>query len=178
MTTLKTPPTAADWLAKIEESEAEHGELVELPSGFSALLAPPPIELWWGTEMMPQELTADVQRVFGETNGDPDEVESAFDEIGEERAGKVLIFMREIVRATCKRPRIVESNAQPDEMLASRLPLGDFAAIFAWGMASASNRTVKTKGGAVPATAIKGFRSKRQLPGARKNRRKVRAKAK
>lgn len=178
MSTPQIAPTAAEWLQKIEESEAEEGEYVTLPSGFTPLLAPPPLELWWGTEMMPQELTADVQRVFGDTNGDPDAVEEAFEEIGEERAGKVLVFMREVVRSTCRKPRIVERDPKPDEMLVQKIPLGDFAAIFAWGLASANNRLVKTKGGAVPATAIKGFRQKRKLSSTRQDSRKVRTKTK
>src|SRR4028119_1137667 len=127
-------PTAAQWREKAAAVRAEEGELVHLPLGFTAVLSPPPLELWWGTDMMPQELTADVQRVFGETEGDPDRVEEAFNEIGEERSGKLLIFMREIVRATCVKPRIVMNNPNEDEITPGDSPPPAFAPTFARGL--------------------------------------------
>lgn len=170
--------TAAQWEERALDVRAKTAEPVELPSGVTVLLAPPPLELWWGSEMMPQTLTADVQKVFGDTEGDADRVEQAFEEIGEERSGKVFAFMRNVVQATCIEPRIVETTIATNQIAVHKVPMGDFAFIYAWGMGQHNNRMVKTKGGAVSVESLRNFRGKRKLPRSSKNGRKVSSKPK
>ena len=81
-----------------------------LPSGMVIQATRPPLEVWTASGLIPDTLTADLQRVFVETKGDPDAIEEAFEGIGEERSAQVLVFMRDAVQAACVSPRITPTE--------------------------------------------------------------------
>jgi hypothetical protein len=96
------PSTAQAWR---EAAAKERGRLavpLRLPSGMTVTAVRPEIEMWFGTGRLPQTLSADIVRVFGR----PDEIEAAFEEMGEARAADVMMFMRRCVEETVQNPVI------------------------------------------------------------------------
>jgi hypothetical protein len=177
------------WREKARETREATAKPLPLPSGAVVLAARPPIEVWISSGKYPQTLTEDVDRVFNQTKGDPEEIDAAFKEIGEERSGTLLVFMRDAVAAAVVRPKIVstvqgvekhygaridgvptgETDAsglpvvrtlQADEMAASEIPLEDFSFIFGWVLQGSPDIPVETLRGEVSVESLRNFRKK------------------
>jgi len=185
------PSTATQWREKAREQREANAVPLPLPSGAVVMATRPPIEVWVSSGKMPQTLTADVQRVFGETKGDPDEIEAAFEELGEERSARLLVFIRDAVNAAIVRPRIVltvegvertygaridgvptgDKDAETglpvvrtllaDEISAAEVPPGDHAYIFGWILQGCPDVPVKTVRGDVTVETVRTFRNER-----------------
>jgi hypothetical protein len=177
----KGASSATEWRAKADAQREAQAVPLELPSGATVMVSRPPIALWVAHGRIPQTLTEDLHRVFVETEGDPDEVEEAFEEIGEKRSGAILVFMRDAVKAACVKPRIVETPASEEEISPADIPLEDFSAIFAWVIQGSPSVPVKTADGEVSVQSLRNFRQRggaAKPPRARKSRGKVRKTAK
>jgi hypothetical protein len=152
--------------------------MLTLPSGMIIKVQRPNVGAWIRSGRVPQTV---VQAMLGavKSGGDaksPADAMKFMKTLGQEQLFDVMKFMRDLVVETVLEPRIVE-NAPPDsedEISPGEIPDEDFDFIAQWAMEG----TIDTKGGEqLTGKELKDFRADGKLPTARKNSRKVRAKA-
>lgn len=135
-------PTASD--AATEE--------LTLPSGFVVDVRRPPLTAWMMNGRVPERLLASAM------GGDKAKAGQSLETMKDGEMLQMLKFVRDVVVATVISPRIVVGAAPDaeDEIDPSRIPEGDFYAVFNWAMSV----PVKTAdGGSLSAPALETFRS-------------------